>query len=109
MTQNADFTSRTEVNNMTKRAVPDFTSLDDMARFFEENSVADLDLQVEPIKYEPKRIVLSVRFDPDDIVGLARLARKYGMDRSTLVRFLVKRFLQQSGRTQDEESGHEHR
>lgn len=109
MTQNADFTRRTEVNNLTKRVVPDFDSLDDMARFFDENSVADLDLQAEPTKYEPKRIVLSVRFDPDDMVGLARLARKYGMDRSTLVRFVVKRFLQQSGRAIDEESGHEHR
>jgi len=108
MTQNVNFTRRTGVDNLTKRAVPDFSSLDDMARFFEGNSAADLDLQVEPIKYEPKRIVLSVRFDPDDMVGLARLARKYGMDRSTLVRFLVKRFLQQSGRTHEEESGHEH-
>jgi hypothetical protein len=109
MTQSVDFTRRTEVINLTKRAVPDFRSLDDLARLFEENSVAALDLQVEPVKYEPKRIVLSVRFDPDDMVGLARLARKYGMDRSTLVRFLVKRFLQQSGRMQEEESGHEHR
>ncbi len=109
MTQNVGFTIRAEVNSMTKRAVPEFSSLDDMARFFEENSVADLDLQVESIKYEPKRVVLSVRFDPDDMVGLSRLARKYGMDRSTLVRFVIKRFLQQSGRTHPEESGQEHR
>lgn len=90
---------------MSKREVPEFSSLDDMARFFEENSVADLDLQVEDIKYEPKRIVLSVRFDPDDMVSLSRLARKFGMDRSTLVRYVVKRFLQQSGRVQVESTG----
>lgn len=93
---------------MAKRPVPEFKSLNEMARFFEKHSVADLDLQAESIKYEPKRVVLSVRFDPDDMIGLSRLARKYGMDRSTLVRFLVKQFLQ-SGRVLEEESGHEHR
>lgn len=109
MTRNGDFTGRVEVKSMSKREVPEFHSLDDMARFFEENSVAELDLEVESVKYEPKRVVLSVRFDPDDMVGLSRLARKYGMDRSTLVRFVIKRFLQQSGSTHEEQPGQEHR
>ncbi len=81
---------------MGKKAVPEFSSLDEIARFFEENSVADVDLQVAEVRYEPKRIVLSVRLDPEDMIGLSRLSRKYGMDRSTLVRLLVKRFLRQS-------------
>ena len=78
---------------MQKNRLPEFQSLDELARFFEEHSAAELDLEPEDVRYEPKRVVLSVRFDPEDMVALGRLARRYGMDRSTLVRFVVKRFL----------------
>lgn len=80
---------------MEKKQLPEFESLEEMARFFEGHSAAELDLEPEDVRYEPKRVVLSVRFDPEDMVALSRLARRYGMDRSTLVRFVVKRFLNQ--------------
>lgn len=37
---------------MSKREMPEFSSPDEMARFFDENSVVDLDLQVEDVKDE---------------------------------------------------------
>lgn len=85
-----------------EKKVPEFKSMEEMARFFDENDTTKLELgPAEQVKYEPTRIVLSVRFDPEDMIALSRLARRFGMDRSTFVRFVVKRFLQ----AQDKEAG----
>lgn len=82
---------------MSKREVPDFKSIEEMAEFFANTDTSELDLgDVESVDYEPKRIAVSVRIDPDGMIGLSRLARKYGMDRSTLIRFMVKAYLRNS-------------
>lgn len=81
---------------MEGKGIPEFASLDEMARFFDEHSAAELELEPEDVRYEPKRSVLSVRFDPEDMIAIGRLSRRYGMDRSTFVRFVVKRFLRQA-------------
>lgn len=77
---------------MAKKA-PKFANIDEMARFWDENDSTEFEGEVEDVKYEPKRVVLSVRFDPGDIIALNRKARALGMDKSTFVRFIVKQYL----------------
>lgn len=78
-----------------KKELPEFESLDEMARYFEAHSADELELEPADVRYEPKRKVLSIRFDPEDVIALNRLARRHGMDRSTFVRVIIKRFLNQ--------------
>ncbi|MBX5464243.1 MAG: hypothetical protein IRZ26_01660 [Clostridia bacterium] len=59
-----------------EKKIPDFGSLGDVARFFDEHSAAELDLEPEDVRYEPKRSVLSVRFDPEEMIAIARLSRR---------------------------------
>lgn len=80
-----------------KRPVPEFQSIDEMARFWDQHDTTDFDLgEPEEIQYVPKRLVLSVRFDVGDMIALTRKARQLGMDRSTFVRFVVKQYLKAS-------------
>ncbi len=77
-----------------KEKIPEFQTIEDMARFWESHDSTQFEEgEIEDIVYEPKRLVLSVRFDPGDMIALTRLARQLGMDRSTFVRFVVKQFL----------------
>lgn len=68
----------------TKKPVPEFQSIDEMARCWDEHDTTDFDLG-EEVQYIPKRLVLSVRFDVGDMIALTRKARQLGMDRSTFV------------------------
>lgn len=65
-----------------------------MARFWDGHDSTEFKRgETEKVVYEPKRLVLSVRFEPGDMIALSRAARQLGMDRSTFVRFVVKEFL----------------
>lgn len=78
---------------MVKRRVPEFNNISEMARFFDETETTELDLgPMELGEYEPKRVVLSIRLDAGDDIDLARLARRMGADKSTLVRMIIKQF-----------------
>lgn len=81
---------------MTKerKAIPEFKSLEEMAEFWDTHDSTEVEAgDIEGVYYEPKKMVLSVRFDAGDMVNLQRMARKLGMDRSTFVRFVVKQYL----------------
>lgn len=81
---------------MTKKVIPDFKNIEDMARFWDKHDTTEFQHEeVEEVDYQPKRVVLSVRFDPEDAIAISRKARQLGMDRSTLVRFLVRQYLRQ--------------
>lgn len=81
-----------------RRRVPEFKTLDEMARFWDEHDITKFAHEgPEDVTYRPKRVVLSVRFDFEDFVELSRQARRMGVDRSTLVRMIVKRALHGSG------------
>lgn len=65
-----------------------------MAKFWESHDSENFAHQgVEEVSYRPKRVVLSVRFDPGDLVAIPRAARKSGVDRSTSVRMMVRKQL----------------
>lgn len=77
-----------------KRPLPEFQNIEEMAQFWDSHdSTMFEEAEVEEVEYEPKRLVLSVRFEPGDMISLTRTARQFGMDRSTFVRFVVKQFL----------------
>lgn len=77
-----------------RKPVPEFQSLEEMAEFWDTHDSTEVEVgNIESVRYEPKKIVLSVRFDAGDMVNLQRMARKLGMDRSTFVRFVVKQYL----------------
>lgn len=87
-----------------RKDIPEFGDADDAARFWDEHSPLDFtdDLKVVSVDYQPKREVLSVRFDPTDAVEISREARRLGMDKSTFVRYLVKSYLRsKSNRLED--------
>jgi hypothetical protein len=78
---------------VVKKRVPEFNDISEMARFFDETDSAELDLgPMERGEYEPKRVVLSIRLDASDDIDLARLARRMGADKSTLIRMIIKQF-----------------
>lgn len=78
---------------MAKKPVPEFKSTDEMARFFDETDTSELDLgPMERGEYSPKRVVLSIRLDASDDIDLARMARRMGADKSTLIRMIIKQF-----------------
>ncbi|MHB1980246.1 MAG: hypothetical protein ACYCOS_00820 [Sulfobacillus sp.] len=65
-----------------------------MAKFWDSHDSENFEHQgVEEVSYRPKRVVLSVRFDPGDLVAITRAARKSGVDRSTWVRMMVRKQL----------------
>lgn len=74
-----------------KKELPKFGSIEEMARFWDEHETTDYKLEgPSEVTYEPKSVILSVRFEPEDALALTRMARHLGMDRSSLIRFLVK-------------------
>lgn len=78
-----------------KKETPEFQTIEDMAQFWESHDSTEFAAgDIQEVVYEPKRLVLSVRFEPGDMIALTRAARRLGMDRSTFVRFIVKQFLQ---------------
>lgn len=85
---------------MTKKRLPQFNDIEDMARFWDEHDSMEFEHdEIEEVKYAPKRVVLSVRFDAGDVIGLGRLARRLGTDKSTLVRMIVKQYLRSRSST----------
>lgn len=79
---------------MTKKKLPEFQTIEDMAEFWDRHDTTEFKAgEIEEVAYEPKRLVLSVRFDPGDLIALTRAARQLGMDRSTFIRFVVKQYL----------------
>lgn len=83
---------------MTKKKLPDFKNIDDMAAFWDTHDSTDYAAgEIEAVEYRPKRLVLSVRFDAGDMLAITREARRLGMDRSTLIRMAVKQFLEKRG------------
>lgn len=79
---------------MTRREIPDFKDIDELARFWESHDTEDFaHPEIEDVEYRPRRVVMSVRFDAAEIVAIARAARRLGVDRSTLVRMVVRRQL----------------
>lgn len=84
-----------------KKRIPDFENIEEMARFWDSHDSTEFaGGKVEEVAYEPKRLVLSVRFEPGDMIALSRAARQLGMDRSTFVRFVVKQFLRSGSANQ---------
>ncbi|MDK2931706.1 MAG: CopG antitoxin of type toxin-antitoxin system [Bacillota bacterium] len=82
----------------TKKAIPEFKDIQEMAEFWDTHDSTEVELgEVEDVHYEPKKAILSVRFDVGDMVKLGRAARRLGMDRSTLVRAIVKQYLNNNG------------
>ncbi len=78
----------------TKKAIPEFKEIQEMAEFWDTHDSTEVELgEVEDVRYEPKKAILSVRFDVGDMMRLGRAARRLGMDRSTLVRAIVKQYL----------------
>lgn len=58
---------------MAKKPVPEFTNIDEMARFFDETDTTELDPgPMEREEYEPKRVVLSIRLDASDDAELSQ-------------------------------------
>lgn len=79
---------------MTRKKLPEFQTIEEMAQFWDSHdSTGFQEGEIEEVEYEPKRLVLSVRFEPGDMITLTRAARQLGMDRSTFVRYVVKQFL----------------
>ncbi|MEW6227637.1 MAG: CopG family antitoxin, partial [Bacillota bacterium] len=77
-----------------RKTIPEFKDLREMAQFWDTHDSTEVEAgAVEDVQYEPKRTILSVRFDAGDMVRLGRMARRLGMDRSTFVRFVVKQYL----------------
>lgn len=84
--------------------LPEFKDADEAARFWDEHSPLDFEdeLEIVDVEYQPKREVLSVRFDPADAIEISREARRLGMDKSTFVRYLVKMYLRSRSNPREE-------
>lgn len=86
---------------MAEKKVPEFSNVDEMARFWDTHDSTEFEGEIEEVEYSPKRLVLSVRFDLGDMIALSRKAKQLGLDRSTFVRYVVKQYL---GSSTDEEA-----
>lgn len=64
-----------------------------IAEFWAENDATDFDGEEVVLEYKPKQVVISVRLDCTDNILLKRAADSIGVDKSTLVRILVKNYL----------------
>lgn len=79
---------------MDDRKIPEFKTVEEMADFWLNHDSTQFDHgPEESVEYQPKRIILSVRLDPEDAIALSREARRMGLDRSTLVRMIVRAHL----------------
>lgn len=91
-------TERVSPMKGTKKALPKFPDLQSMADFWDSHDSTEVEIgEIEDVQYEPKKAILSVRFEVGDMVELGRVARRLGMDRSTLVRSIVKQYLNGRG------------
>ncbi len=79
---------------MTLKKVPELQNIEEMGRFWDTHDSMEFERgEIEAVTYKPKRLSISVSFDPGDMIELSRMARQLGLDRSSLVRFVVKQFL----------------
>lgn len=75
----------------SEKAIPEFKDIQEMAEFWDIHDSTEVELgEIEDVRYEPKKAILSVRFDVGDMVRLGRAARRLGMDPPTLVRAIVE-------------------
>lgn len=94
----------TESEEMTQptRRIPDFTSREEEAAWWDSHSITDYLDELEPVQVRFAKNLsspLSVRLDSQDRMELTRRAKEQGIGPSTLIRIWVKERLKQEGQT----------
>lgn len=77
-----------------KKPVPDFTSRQEMAEWFDTHDMTDYDF--EPIKVRFAKNLsagLNIRLDPDSLKQLRTVAHEKGIGPTTLARMWIKEHL----------------
>lgn len=94
----------TESEEMTQptRRIPDFTSREEEAAWWDSHSITDYLDELEPVQVRFAKNLsspLSVRLDSQDRMELTRRAKEQGIGPSTLIRIWVKERLKQEAQT----------
>jgi predicted DNA binding CopG/RHH family protein len=80
---------------MSKKKPPSFNNIEEMAEFWDEHDTTEYNLgEPEAVIYQPRSVVMTVRFDPGDMLTISRQARRLGLDKSSFIRMAVKQYLQ---------------
>ncbi len=88
-----------QIKNKKKSRIPEFSTREEEARFFETHSIADYLHEFKPIKVRFAKNLsegLHVRLDTSTLAKLRNKARKKGLGPTTLVRMWIMEQLQQS-------------
>jgi hypothetical protein len=78
--------------------IPDFSSRDEEAAWWDSHSIVDYLDELEPVKLKFAKNLsspIAVRLDPNDRAQLTKLANDQGVGTSTLIRMWVKERLKQ--------------
>jgi len=75
---------------MKKQIIPEFDSIEEMAKFWDTHDLTDFEDQLVEVKgvfYRPSKPKnLSVSLKPNELKALQKIAKKKGMDSLTLIR-----------------------
>ena len=88
------------MKNKHKSRIPEFSTREEEARFFETHSISDYLDEFKPIKARFAKNLsegLHVRFDPETLMKLRVEAKEKGIGPTTLVRMWVKEQLRTAG------------
>lgn len=76
----------------TRKKVPKFDSIDEMADFFDRTPSQDLEWEDTSLKYErPKMIQVSIRIPEEDLKRIRYRAAKLGIGHTALMRMMLHR------------------
>ena len=82
-----------QIKNKNKSRIPEFSTREEEARFFETHSISDYLDEFKPIKVRFAKNLsegLHIRLDPETLTKLRVEAKEKGIGPTTLVRMWVK-------------------
>ncbi|HEY7419225.1 MAG TPA: CopG family antitoxin [Ktedonobacteraceae bacterium] len=78
----------------TKKPIPDFTSRQEMAEWFDTHEMTDYDFKPVRVRFSKNLSMgLNIRLDPDSFAKLRTVASKKGIGPTTLARMWIKEHL----------------
>ncbi|HEX9722531.1 MAG TPA: CopG family antitoxin [Candidatus Paceibacterota bacterium] len=88
----------TEKNKKTNR-IPEFSSIEEEAKFWDTHSTADFEDEFKPVKVKFGKNLSVFRLDPKTTEQLNSLATAKGVDITTLIRMWIKEHLKKNSYT----------